>query len=280
MGDLLSYANYLIADHPQGIAVEGSKPPMNYRIAPFAGGSDHVPFNDPFFGVPSCMFGHKDPYYHTSFDTLEMCDPTQLQRCMAIALTCGYILADLDEFWIESILPGLSTYQYARLGKIRHLLQKVQESSDFSTDKKKYEFGKALLDARKEHEILALEKLVPICNITDKIGTITDQLQKEISQWYDLQLAQWTAVFKDKEICNTSSEPDSPIEWNKHYDGPFDYYKIPGYESEPVYKDYNSLAKSTGFGELFLETLFLFEENQSFEKTAAFNSAVCSVRYL
>jgi len=273
MGDMLSHIAGIIADHPKGVAVEGSKPCMNYRISPFAGGSDHVPFNDPFFGVPSCAFCHKDPYYHTSFDTLEMCDPTKLQRSMSIAFTCGYILADMDESWIKSIIPLLSPHRYARRGKVLSLLYKTEQFKNFITDEQKYLFGKALLYALKEYETISLEKLVSSCDVDLSTSTMLAQLKNEIKQWHDLQLNSWkTSIFKTLQIKEPIPTNPYPIVLTKNYDGPFDYYKIPALESEPVYKDYESITDNTGLGELFLDTLFLFEKYQSFEMTAAFLS--------
>jgi hypothetical protein len=84
LNDIASLFIEKIADHPKGIAINGTKVPMSYRLTSFEGGSDHVLFVDSYFGIPSIMFGHEDPYYHSSMDTVEYCDSTEWKRVIGM----------------------------------------------------------------------------------------------------------------------------------------------------------------------------------------------------
>jgi hypothetical protein len=53
---------------------------------PFGGGSDHYIFNDGALKVPSVMFGHGDTFHHTSLDTPDKVDPSELRRVCFITL--------------------------------------------------------------------------------------------------------------------------------------------------------------------------------------------------
>ncbi len=53
---------------------------------PYSGGSDHAVFVDPSFGVPCpLLIQWPDRFYHSSFDTVDRCDP----RSLALAARCA-----------------------------------------------------------------------------------------------------------------------------------------------------------------------------------------------
>jgi hypothetical protein len=78
-------------------SMNGSNNPFAYRVLPFGGGSDHYIFNDGALKVPSVMFGHDDIFHHTSLDTPDKVDPSELRRVCFIALGSTYYLADAAE---------------------------------------------------------------------------------------------------------------------------------------------------------------------------------------
>ena len=66
-----------------------------HAVTPFSGGSDHCLLIDPSVGVPCPMINQwPDKFYHTSTDTLEKVDPSQLARVGSIAATYAYFLAN------------------------------------------------------------------------------------------------------------------------------------------------------------------------------------------
>lgn len=75
----------------------GSKTRMNYRDIGYSGGSDHVIFNDRTIGVPSMMLGHSDVFHHTSYDTPDKCDPTEMRRVITATTMAAYVIANADD---------------------------------------------------------------------------------------------------------------------------------------------------------------------------------------
>ncbi len=79
-------------------SMNGSNHPFAYRIRPFGGGSDHYIFNDGALRVPSVMFGHGDTFHHTSLDTPDKVDASELRRVCFVALgSTVYMAAASDK---------------------------------------------------------------------------------------------------------------------------------------------------------------------------------------
>ncbi len=78
-------------------SMNGSSHPFAYRIEPFGGGSDHYIFNDGALKVPSVMLGHGDTFHHTSLDTPDKVDASELRRVCTIALGASYYMANASE---------------------------------------------------------------------------------------------------------------------------------------------------------------------------------------
>ena len=78
-------------------SISGSSHPFVYRVLPFSGGSDHYVFNDGALKVPSVMFNRDDIFHHTSLDTPDKVDPTELRRVCFIALGASYYLANASD---------------------------------------------------------------------------------------------------------------------------------------------------------------------------------------
>ncbi len=73
----------------------GSLSQFNYRITPYAGGSDHMMFIDR--KIPGVMFSHSDYTHHTSEDTPDKVDPVELERSEIISTGAMLYLASLTE---------------------------------------------------------------------------------------------------------------------------------------------------------------------------------------
>ena len=75
----------------------GSTHPFAWRVVPFGGGSDHYVFNDGALRVPAIMFGNGDTFHHTSLDTPDKVDPSELRRVCALTLASVAYLAGAGE---------------------------------------------------------------------------------------------------------------------------------------------------------------------------------------
>jgi len=78
-------------------SLNGSAHPFVWKSYPYSGGSDHVVFNDGALRVPSVMLNRGDTFHHTSLDTMDKVDPTELRRSSFIALGAVYYLAAAGE---------------------------------------------------------------------------------------------------------------------------------------------------------------------------------------
>jgi hypothetical protein len=94
-----SFLNDVVADFA-GLAeslgltsLNGSAHPFVWKSHPYSGGSDHVVFNDGALRVPSVMLNRGDIFHHTSLDTMDKVDPTELRRSCFVALGSVYYLA-------------------------------------------------------------------------------------------------------------------------------------------------------------------------------------------
>ena len=82
-----------LADSLNLKSTNGSSHPFAWRVVPFGGGSDHWLFNDGALKVPSVMLGHGDTFHHTSLDTMDKVDPSELRRVSFVTLGSVYYLA-------------------------------------------------------------------------------------------------------------------------------------------------------------------------------------------
>lgn len=80
------------------VAPSGTDDPFYYQIESNSGGSDHDVFNDWGVQVPGIlMITWPDPFYHTSQDRVDKCDPTQLKRVVFITAASAYTIASAGE---------------------------------------------------------------------------------------------------------------------------------------------------------------------------------------
>jgi len=96
---LPSYLNDVVVNFTRAIdglnlrSMNGSDHPFVWSREPFSGGSDHYLFNDGALKVPSVMFNHGDTFHHTSLDTPDKVDPSELRRVCTITLGSVHYLA-------------------------------------------------------------------------------------------------------------------------------------------------------------------------------------------
>jgi aminopeptidase YwaD len=78
------------------VAPTGTDDPFYYQIMTSSGGSDHDVFDD--WGVPGVLLiTWPDPFYHTTQDRVDKCDPTQLKRVVFITAISAYTIAAAGE---------------------------------------------------------------------------------------------------------------------------------------------------------------------------------------
>ena len=96
----------------------GSRYRFNYRVTGYSGGSDHVLFNYSAYSVPSVMLGHSNVFHHTSEDTTETCDPTELKRITALAEAGALFLANAGDGEALSLARKVSSEAHIRMAEV------------------------------------------------------------------------------------------------------------------------------------------------------------------
>lgn len=96
----------------------GSHSAFNWRLTPYSGGSDHMMLLDR--KVPAVMFSHAPDWtHHTSEDTVDKVDPSQLERCELIAAGAAWRLANPDETLGHELLALVEADGAARVLRTR-----------------------------------------------------------------------------------------------------------------------------------------------------------------
>jgi hypothetical protein len=208
LNDILRYFTEIIADHPKGIAVNGTKIPMRYRIIPFSGGSDQQVFVDKPIAIPGMMFGHADPLWHSSLDTIENVDSTEMQRVIGIALCTCYTLASIGTESIIDIFPIIEQGFYHRLGDVKKILMDLHKEISYHSESKKVKItkeekailGLMIVEAELYYEKRIfdwIEKFFPSDFFEKEFISIKNN---EIDQWCENQRNFWKTLCKNNQI--------------------------------------------------------------------------------
>lgn len=95
----------------------GSRDPFYYLVTRFSGGSDHIVFVDGGVRVPAVMFiVWPDMWYHTSGDTTDKSDSTQLKRIAFLGASSAVFLANADVAEIETMIAEVGKRSLGRIG--------------------------------------------------------------------------------------------------------------------------------------------------------------------
>ncbi len=244
INDIASLFVKKIADHPKGIAVNGTKTPMSYRLRSYDGGSDHVLFIDSFFGIPSLMFGHDDPNWHSNVDTVEYCDSTELKRVIAMTLSISYIHSMFDNKLIKEFWPLVHQGLFKRLGDAIKLIEELFLSISCPVEPNTEDFGKELfllgrelLKACYQYEIESMEWIKKF-DVSSEIIELIVSVKEEMKGLCDYQLYKWNEKFNfdENDIKNLRAKYANIYEPN--YEGPFvvrEAFKLLNY---PIFKEF------------------------------------------
>jgi aminopeptidase YwaD len=113
------------------VAPSGADEPFPYSIETHYGASDHEVFNDWAVGVPGIMMiAWPDKWYHTSGDTADKADPTQLKRAAVIGAAGAYTIAAADAEAAVRIAGEIASNATRRLG---HTLAVAMEAVNRAT---------------------------------------------------------------------------------------------------------------------------------------------------
>ena len=128
-------------DLPAIVSLTGTRDPFYYAFTAFTGGSDHIVFLDGGVRVPSGMFiCWPDMWYHTSGDTPDKSDSTELKRVAFISTASAVFLANAGPEETQKMIAETSARAISRLATEKHKAEKVIMAAE----------AKGLRDAYKE----------------------------------------------------------------------------------------------------------------------------------
>ncbi len=99
------------------VAPSGTEEPMYYYVGTHFGSSDHEVFNDWGVGVPGVVLNTwPDFWYHTSQDSPDKLDPTQLKRSVVLTAVAAYTIAAADDATAAQIASEIVGNAAGRIG--------------------------------------------------------------------------------------------------------------------------------------------------------------------
>ncbi len=215
LNDIIQYFTRIIADHPKGVAINGTQMQMRYRIVPYSGGSDHGVFVARPIGIPGIMIGHEDPFWHSSLDTIEKCDSTELKRVIAIALCTSYIFSIQNKDTLISIWPIIEGNFYQRLGKAKEMIFSLynklnQETTTSLITKDEITLmGKTLIHTYVNYEKSILDSVKQLDSLSPIMEELFFEKVKELEELKKNLLSYWNKLCKHASIdINLIEEPD------------------------------------------------------------------------
>jgi hypothetical protein len=100
------------------VSPNGSRQPFYYFISEYTGGSDHIVFLDGGVKVPSLMLiAWPDMWYHTSGDTVDKADATQLKRVAFLTSSAAVFLGSAGPREAQIMMSETANRGLSRIGK-------------------------------------------------------------------------------------------------------------------------------------------------------------------
>ncbi len=174
----------------------GSNSKFNYRIIGYFGESDHMLFNDARIGVPSTMLVHlEDRFWHTSFDTPDKVDPTELERTIFLGTFLGWTAANYKEDHLDDLLELTFSNLLKKIDRytLRYFARMKQSSSKslHVTYRNILKYYDLLSDYGRE----SLHSIVK--NVPGSDYEINNAYEKPLEQYIELQKSRTLRLYRD-----------------------------------------------------------------------------------
>lgn len=172
------------------VAPTGTDDPFYYQIESTSGGSDHEVFNDWGVQVPGVlMITWPDPFYHTSQDRVDKCDPTQLKRVAFITAISAYTIASADEDQAFDISGEVYGNSVRRLGY--QVSKSFDEVNKTGADKLSGVLKRAIANIRGVclGEEMTLRSVLELSPGSTRLKELLDQQVKSLKDVSEAQVA-------------------------------------------------------------------------------------------
>ena len=163
------------------VAPTGADEPFAYSIETHYGASDHEVFNDWGVGVPGVMMiAWPDQWYHTSGDTADKSDPTQLKRVAAIGAAAAYTVATADAAAAERIAAEIASNATRRLGHQLAAAEVTLDRAKAETLAEDIKFARGILEAAVINEKETLATVLELAPSSKDLAARVAQLAKAV----------------------------------------------------------------------------------------------------
>jgi len=163
------------------VAPSGANEPFPYSIETHYGASDHEVFNDWGVGVPGIMMiAWPDKWYHTSGDTADKSDPTQLKRAAAIGAAGAYTVASADAGAAARIAAEIAANATRRLGHQLTLAMETLNRAKAETLAEDLKIARGILEAAVIGEKDTLGTIAELAPASRDLAARVAQLAKAV----------------------------------------------------------------------------------------------------
>jgi hypothetical protein len=163
------------------VAPTGADEPFAYSIETHYGASDHEVFNDWGVGVPGIMMiAWPDKWYHTSGDTADKSDPTQLKRAAAIGAAGAYTVASADAAAGTRLAAEIAANATRRLGHQLNVAVETLNRAKAETLAEDHKFARGILEAAVLNEKETLASLLELAPASADLASRVAQISKSV----------------------------------------------------------------------------------------------------
>jgi Zn-dependent M28 family amino/carboxypeptidase len=163
------------------VAPTGADEPFAYSIETHYGASDHEVFNDWGVGVPGVMMiAWPDKWYHTSGDTADKSDPTQLKRAAIIGAAGAYTVAGADAAAAARIAAEIAANATRRLGHQLNVALEALNAAASGTLAEDHKYARGLVEAAVLNEKDTLRSVLELAPSSAELAARVGQLAKSV----------------------------------------------------------------------------------------------------
>jgi hypothetical protein len=163
------------------VAPFGADEPFWYSIETHYGASDHEVFNDWGVGVPGIMMiAWPDRWYHTTGDTADKSDATQMKRASLIGAAGAYTIASADDAMAITIAGETTSNGTRRLGHYLVAGLETLNRAEEKTLEDAYRSSRAYVEAGVINEKETLDSILQLAADKVKVGNYIAQMKKTV----------------------------------------------------------------------------------------------------
>jgi aminopeptidase YwaD len=163
------------------VAPFGADEPFMYSIETHYGASDHEVFNDWGLGVPGIMMiAWPDRWYHTSGDTADKADATQMKRAALIGAAGAYTVASADDAMAVRIAGETASNAARRLGHQVVVGLEALNGADAAGLTDAYRSARAYVEGAVINEKETLDSVLQLASDKAGVGAYVAAMKKSV----------------------------------------------------------------------------------------------------